>query len=189
METLEQKIARVTAEKVELAEYDPRWPLLYEQERERLYELLPQGVILRVEHIGSTSVPGLAAKPVVDMLVEIADAEWGRTCIPHALEPLGYDCFWRPTAGNDIPPWYTWCIRRNHAGRRTHHLHFVEPGQKDAELAFRDMLRRDAELALAYASLKRRLLEATNGDRVAYTREKGAFIRSVLSAGGLARQG
>ncbi|GAB7023956.1 GrpB family protein [Salidesulfovibrio brasiliensis] len=70
METLQEKIARVVAEHVVVVPYDPAWSVLYEQERRHLRECLPQGLIGRIEHFGSTAVPGLAAKPVADMFVE-----------------------------------------------------------------------------------------------------------------------
>jgi GrpB-like predicted nucleotidyltransferase (UPF0157 family) len=99
------------------------------------------------------------------------------------LEPQGYDCFWRPTAGDDTPPWYTWCIRRDAAGTRTHHLHFGAVGFKASELRFRDILRARPDVAQAYAALKLRLAEEYQGDRVAYTAGKGEFIRRVMGEG------
>ena len=69
METPEQKIARVTKEEVALAPYDPRWPEAFEEERRHLLSCLPKNLIKRIEHFGSTAVPGLPAKPIVDMLV------------------------------------------------------------------------------------------------------------------------
>ena len=109
-ETNQDKVARVVAEEVQIAEYDPSWPALFEAERDHLTSSMPEGMILRIEHFGSTSVADLAAKPIVDMVIEIRDVEEGKITIPRILEPQGYDCFWRPTLGDDIPPWYTWCI-------------------------------------------------------------------------------
>jgi GrpB-like predicted nucleotidyltransferase (UPF0157 family) len=181
LESLEQKIKRVTAEDFSLTGYDPAWPIMFEREKEFLLAEFPSDFILGIEHIGSTAVPGLKAKPIVDMLIIISDAQRGRELIPAHLEPLGYDCFWRPTLGDDVPPWYTWCIRRDQAGLRTHHLHFAEPGIKDAELRFRDILRGDSALAADYARLKTRLWHEHPGDRVAYTMAKGEFIRKALN--------
>jgi GrpB-like predicted nucleotidyltransferase (UPF0157 family) len=183
METLEQKVARVTAERVDVVSYDPDWPRLFEQEKARLLAVMPAGLIVHIEHFGSTAVEGLAAKPVVDMAIEVSDVEHARVVVPQVLEPLGYDCFWRPTAGNDTPPWYTWCIRRDGAGRRTHHLHFGEVGFKSRELAFRDLLRSRPDIAGAYAELKFRLAAEHAGDRVAYTEAKTAFIAGAKQGG------
>ena len=71
-------------------------------------------------------MPGLAAKPIVDMLVEVCDLEAVKQRIVPILESQGYDYFWRPTFGDDTPPWYAWFIRRNSAGGRTHHIHMIE---------------------------------------------------------------
>ncbi len=180
METLEEKIKRVTAEHVQVVAYDPEWRTLFEQEREHLLGCMPHDMIIRIEHFGSTSVVGLAAKPIVDMVIEVNDVDRAKILVPQILEPQGYDCFWRPTSGNDVPPWYTWCIRRDKDGRRTHHLHFGEIGFKDKELRFRDILRTHAHIAGEYAELKHRLVAEHKADRVAYTHAKGDFIRQVM---------
>src|SRR5262245_22266945 len=73
MEPLEERIRRVVQEDVAIAPYDPRWPELFRREKEHLLSCLPTELIVRVEHFGSTAVPGLAAKPVVDVLVEVTD--------------------------------------------------------------------------------------------------------------------
>jgi len=180
VETLEDKIRRVTAEEVQVVAYDPMWPLRFEQERQHLLECLPNGMIVRIEHFGSTTVVGLAAKPIVDMVVEVRDAFEAKAVVPRILEPQGYDCFWRPTLGDDTPPWYTWCIKRDALGRRTHHLHVGEVGFKTDELRFRDILRTCPEVAAAYQELKLRLAGDHQADRVAYTKAKGDFIQSIL---------
>lgn len=184
MESLQDKIRRVTAEAVEVVEYDPAWVVRFEQERAHLLACMPAGLIVRIEHFGSTAVVGLAAKPIVDMVVEVRDVEEARVVVRQILEPQGYDCFWRPTAGDDIPPWYTWCIRRDASGTRTHHLHFGAAGFKDAELRFRDILRQHPEIAQEYAALKRRLATEHRNDRVTYTQAKGQFIRRVMEQWG-----
>ena len=180
MEMLKEKIKRVTAERVDVTDYDPSWAERFAEEKAHLLLRLPGELIVRIEHFGSTAVVGLAAKPIIDMLIEVTDVDRARTLVPHLLEPQGYDCFWRPTAGDDTPPWYTWCIRRNTAGQRTHHLHFGEVGFKSQELRFRDLLRADRDIAAAYARLKRQLSQKHTHDRAAYTQAKGEFIRDVL---------
>jgi GrpB-like predicted nucleotidyltransferase (UPF0157 family) len=179
-ETLEEKIRRVVAETVEVVSYDDKWPGLFEEEKKHLLNDLPANLILRIEHFGSTSVPGLAAKPVVDMIIEISDVDYGKKVIPEVLEPQGYDCFWRPLGDEDIPPFFTWCIKRNESGNRTHHLHFVGKGFKDEELRFRDILRSKPKIAEAYGELKTQLSQKHRSDRVKYTKAKGDFIRGVL---------
>jgi GrpB-like predicted nucleotidyltransferase (UPF0157 family) len=188
METLEEKVKRVTAELVEVVQYDPAWPGLYEAERLHLLGCMPEGLIVRIEHFGSTAVPLLAAKPVVDMVIEVVDIENARTVVPAILEPQGYDCFWRPTMGDDTPPWYTWCIKRDAAGQRTHHLHFGQAGFKADELRFRDILRSRPDIAAAYAQLKLGLAARHPRDRETYTEAKTDFIRKALETGGCSRE-
>jgi GrpB-like predicted nucleotidyltransferase (UPF0157 family) len=180
-ESQEQKVRRVTAERVDVVEYDPHWPAMFEQERIRLLRDLPAGMILNIEHYGSTAVAGLVAKPVIDVLIEVRDVEEARVIVPEILEPQGCDCFWRPTRGDDTPPWYTWCIRRDAAGRRTHHLHFGGIGFKAKEQRFGDLLRSDADLAAAYGALKLRLAREHADDRVRYTDAKTGFIERALT--------
>lgn len=73
MESFDQKLARVLDDDVTVVPYDPRWPGLFREEKARLENLFPFPLVRRVEHFGSTAVPGLASKPIVDMLVEVAD--------------------------------------------------------------------------------------------------------------------
>jgi predicted nucleotidyltransferase len=80
-EPFDQKVSRVLAEEIEIVPYDPRWPDQFHEEKRRLLALLPNELIRRIEHFGSTAVPGLAAKPVVDMLVEVTDLEETRARI------------------------------------------------------------------------------------------------------------
>ena len=179
METLEQRIRRVTQEDVALVPYDTRWPELFRQEKEHLLGCLPNDLVQRIEHFGSTAVPGLAAKPIVDVLVEVTDLEETRGRIAPVLEAQGYDYFWRPTHGDDGPPFYAWFIKRDpSSGARTHHIHMVERDFVDHwdRLLFRDYLIEHPQAARDYQSLKRRLASAYPNDRVAYTEGKTEFI-------------
>src|SRR5262249_53552404 len=112
-ETLEERIQRVVREEVAIAPYDAAWPEAFRQEKEYLLSCLPKDLVRRVEHFGSTAVPGLAAKPIVDMLVEVTDLEATKLRIAPLLEAKGYEYFWRPTHGDDGPPFYAWFIKRN----------------------------------------------------------------------------
>jgi GrpB-like predicted nucleotidyltransferase (UPF0157 family) len=182
METLEQRIRRVTQEDVAIVPYDTRWPELFRREKDHLLSCLPSELVRRVEHFGSTAVPGLAAKPVVDMLVEVTDLGATRARIAPVLEAQGYDYFWRPTRGDDGPPFYAWFIKRNPGtGARTHHIHMVEAGFVEHwdRLLFRDYLIEHPPAAREYQSLKLRLASAHPNDRVAYTEGKTEFILRV----------
>lgn len=180
-EALKAKVARVVAEDVELAPYDPAWPEMFEAEKAHLRACLPGDLIGRIEHFGSTAVPGLAAKPIIDMLAETPSLKRAREVIPPILEVQGYDYFWRPTWGDDVEPFYCWFIKRDSAGNRTHHIHIVEPHFEHWQrLKFRDYLATHPDTAQAYATLKRRLAADLRSDRVAYTKAKGEFIRRIM---------
>ena len=184
METLEQRIRRVTQEDVAVVPYDPRWPELFRREKEHLLGCLPSDLVRRIEHFGSTAVPGLAAKPVVDMLVEVTDLGTTQARIAPVLEAQGYDYFWRPTDGDDGPPYYAWFIKRDSGtGVRTHHIHMVEPGFVEHwdRLLFRDYLIKHPRVAREYQALKFRLASAHPNDRVAYTEGKTEFVARVTA--------
>jgi len=182
MEDLEERIRRVLSDEIRVVHYDPAWPKMFAEEKEHLLECLPRDLIKRIEHFGSTAVPHLAAKPVVDMLVEVSSLEETRTRIVPILEAQGYDYFWRATHGEDGPPFYCWFIKRNAAGERTHHLHMVEAHFEHWErLRFRDYLIEHPDVALAYETLKFQLACDYPNDRRAYTKGKGQFISRVMA--------
>lgn len=171
--SLEQRIEEAIREEASIVPYDSEWPRLFEREAENLRSKLPGSLIARIEHFGSTAVPGLAAKPVVDILVEVRSLEETKRLIVPLLEAAGYDYFWR----TDTAPPYAWFIKRNCAGQRTHHLHMVEADSTLWErLYFRDYLREFPDEAKRYEELKRSLAEQYPHDRVAYTQGKTEFI-------------
>jgi len=184
METPERRIDRVVREEIAISRYDRRWPESFRQEKEHLQSCLPADLVRRIEHVGSTAVPGLAAKPIVDMLVEVSDLQATRDRIAPVLESQGYEYFWRPTHGDDGPPFYAWFIKRERgAGVRTHHIHMVEAGPEFAghwdRLLFRDYLIEHPNVAKEYECLKVGLASASPRDRVAYTQGKTDFIVRV----------
>jgi GrpB-like predicted nucleotidyltransferase (UPF0157 family) len=136
--------------------------------------------ILDVHHVGSTAVPGLCAKPILDVVVSIPDFERGLELAP-ALERFGYE--FRP--GEEIPDRHY--FRRKVDGIRTHHLSLAEPASRHhaVTLAFRDALRSDPARAEAYATLKRDLARRFPMDRVSYTEGKSVFVREVLAGVGV----
>jgi GrpB-like predicted nucleotidyltransferase (UPF0157 family) len=176
----QERLARVLQERVEVVEYDPDWPRLFAEEKAHLRACLPASLIRRIEHFGSTAVPGLAAKPIVDILVEVTDLGEARRTVVPILEGQGYEYFWRPSFGDDIPPYYAWFIKRDQAGNRTHHIHLIEShfGQWDA-LLFRDYLVEHPAVAAEYNRLKKELSAKHASDRVAYTDAKATFIQNV----------
>lgn len=180
METLEQRVARVIREDVAIVPYDPAWPRMFEEEKAHLLACFPDGIIRRTEHFGSTAVEGLAAKPIVDMLVEVRSLEETKTRIAPVLEAQGYDYFWRPSFGDNVPPFYAWFIKRDGTGSRTHHIHMVEADYDLWDrLLFRDYLIAHPEAAKEYEVLKLRLARDFPNDRVAYTNGKSEFCNRI----------
>jgi GrpB-like predicted nucleotidyltransferase (UPF0157 family) len=157
------------SDQVELVEHDPSWAGLYEQERDRLSGVF-DGRVVAIEHIGSTSVPDLCAKPIVDVLVGLRELELTDDQIA-AMERLGYDYL-----GEHGLPGRLF-FRKD---PRTHHVHVVQYGGEhwERQIVFRDTLRSDPEERRRYDEFKRRLA-AEGHPREAYTELKTPFIREV----------
>lgn len=177
--SLKQRIEELIREEISIVPYDPEWPSLFEKEATFLRDKLPKTIVKRIEHFGSTAVPGLSAKPIIDILVEVSSLDEAKKQIVPIMESEGYEYFWRPTIGNQ-PPYYAWFIKRNSDGKRTHHIHMVEA---DSELwdrlYFRDYLREFSNEAKRYDELKKSLSEKFPNDRVEYTEKKTEFIVSI----------
>ena len=184
MSTLEERIQKAVREDVAISPYNSRWPELFRREAAHLRSCLPVALIRRIEHFGSTAVPGLTAKPIVDMLVEVTNLRATRSEIAPILEAQGYDYFWRPSFGDDVPPWYAFFIRRDQRGIRTHHIHMVTRRSSFRRhwdrLLFRDYLIAHPETAQEYARIKTELAAAHPNERVAYTDGKTAFISRIM---------
>src|SRR5438552_2516062 len=160
---LEQRIEDAVQEDISIVPYNPEWPNLFLLEADNLRKKLPRTLITRIEHFGSTAVLGLAAKPIIDILVEVSSLEETKEKIVPVLELEGYEYFWR----TDTSPPYTWFIKRNYEGQRTHHIHMVEADSKLWErLYFRDYLREFPEEARRYEELKRNLSNKYQNDRI-----------------------
>lgn len=175
-------VERALHEQIELQAHDPHWARLFEEEADRLRALLPPELIGRIEHFGSTAIPGLSAKPIVDMLMEVRSLEEVASRIAPLLQAQGYEYFWRARSNSDPRPAYTWFIRRDAQGRRTHHIHCLTRDSAEwARLAFRDHLLAHPETAREYDRLKRQIAAEHPNDRVAYARAKTDFIRRVTA--------
>ncbi|WP_376795922.1 GrpB family protein [Thermogemmatispora sp.] len=161
--------------RVILVDYDPGWPLEYAAERQRLAEALSPWLVA-IEHIGSTSVPGLAAKPIIDIMVAVGALSQAAHCI-EPLHTLGYA--YQPEVERFIPE--RRYFRKLRGEQETHHLHLVEYDSPfwRRHLLFRDYLRSHPATAQEYARLKRELAVRFPEDVAAYTEAKTAFIRRV----------
>ncbi len=157
---------------VRIKTYSADWPRLFEAERARLQAAIGR-YVLDIQHIGSTSVPGLAAKPILDIGVAVANFEEAAVCI-EPLAALGYEYL----GELGIP-------RRHYfvkGAPRTHHLHMNEITSDDWQrtIAFRDYLRRHPAAVQQYADLKQALAVRFPEDREAYLNAKSEFIARIL---------
>ncbi|MBN2335924.1 GrpB family protein [Candidatus Bathyarchaeota archaeon] len=160
--------------RVRIVEYDSSWPRRFEEEKRRLLEALGDVV---VEHIGSTSVPGLGAKPIIDIMVGV-DGREAADRYQKTLEGIGYDDV-TPQPGEE--EWF-YCLGRG-SRELYYHVHLVIHGSSDwaRHIRFRDYLRGHPERANLYNELKKRLAEDYGADRTGYTEAKTKFINETLS--------
>ena len=165
---------------IRIVPYDPEWPRRFDAERELLEGVLARLLEGGIHHIGATSVPGLAAKPLIDMMAGVRDFDEARA----TYEPLRGEG-WVHTPHR---PGIAHHFSKPSAGDVKYGLHLTEPGSDvwNERLAFRDALRADPELVAEYAALKLRLAEQHPDDIEAYTAGKREFVCRVLSRAGLA---
>ncbi|MDP8904145.1 MAG: GrpB family protein [Chloroflexota bacterium] len=168
-----RQVGPVRNDPIEIADYDPAWPARFEEMRARLAEALGS-LALCIDHIGSTAVPGLPAKPVIDIQVSVPDVE-DEGAYREAIEAQGFVLRWiepghryfRPPPG--LPR--LWQV----------HVCTVRSEWERVHLLFRDYLRAHPAEAGQYAELKMRLAAEHRGDRIAYTDAKGPFVEEVLA--------
>lgn len=172
----EASIREALDEPVTLVAHDPAWAEAFQRERTRLLERFG-GRLLEVRHIGSTAVPGLAAKPVIDLLGGVTTMSEAHSLVPE-LCGFGYAFH---EAGNRTFADRQWLFRERD-GHRTHHLHLVVHAGKawQDRVRFREMLQANAELRTRYERLKRELAARFGRERERYTELKGVFIRAAL---------
>ncbi|HVU05093.1 MAG TPA: GrpB family protein [Polyangiaceae bacterium] len=168
---------------VRIVSYDASWPSSFEAERAVLANVLEAWLVGSIEHVGSTAVPGLAAKPVIDIMAPVGDLDASRPAIA-ALTAVGYCHFpYRPERMH-------WFCKPSPAFR-THHLYLVPhdgPTWRE-RLLFRDVLRARPDILAEYAALKQRLATLHEFDRETYTDAKSPFVERVLGmASGLIRE-
>ena len=159
---------------ISVVPYDPEWVRRFDEERALLEDVLAPWLEGGIHHVGSTAVPGLAAKPYVDMIAGVGDFEEARTAYG-PLEAHGY-----------VHTPHRPGIAHHFSKRETHNLHLTEPGSDlwVERLAFRDRLRADAALAREYEELKLRLAGEVD-DLGEYTLGKREFVARVLALDGL----
>lgn len=161
---------------IRVVPYDELWPARYEAEAKRIREAVGD-IVVQVHHIGSTAVPGLSAKPIIDMLVEVSGLAELDSRTP-VLESLGYEA-----KGEHGIPGRRYFRRHDASGVRTHQVHAfdVRSLQADRHLAFRDYLIAHPQVAQAYGELKRQLAERFPTDKYAYMDGKDSFVKHYES--------
>ncbi len=161
---------------VHLVEHDPQWPMEFEAEAERLEGLLGERAV-GIHHIGSTAVPGLDAKPVVDLMVEVSDLREVQQ-MTDVFEEAGYEVL----GENGIPGRHF--ITRNEEGERTHDVNIFESGHDEITrmILFRDRMRENPDEATAYSELKNKLASMYKNDPIRYTQGKSDFILGAVDA-------
>jgi GrpB-like predicted nucleotidyltransferase (UPF0157 family) len=166
----------VSRDTIEIIDPDPAWADEFRAERERIVSALG-GLALAIEHYGSTAVPGVPAKPTIDVMIAVRNLDDAAVEIDR-LQQAGYE---RRPSGDLEKPRRLFLVRY-HGARRIAHLALIEPEGDywHEHLAFRDALRTDAALAGRYAELKRELAERFRDDRVGYTDGKTVFVEAAL---------
>jgi GrpB-like predicted nucleotidyltransferase (UPF0157 family) len=159
---------------VTIAEYNTRWPEMYASEKARIADAIGEWLV-DIQHVGSTSVPGLAAKPVIDIMPGVRTLEDDKHFIPR-MEAIGYE--YVPVHEDDIPE--RRYFRRGHP--RMFHVHITEHGGDfwTKHIAFRDHLREHPEAAEEYAALKHKLAAEHGDDRIGYVNAKTEFITRIV---------
>lgn len=168
--------AREADAPIHLEPYDARWPERFVAEAHVITAAIGPWITGGIHHVGSTAVPQLAAKPVIDIMVGVADLESSLPCI-ELLEPVDY-CYWPYRA--EVMHWFC----KPHPSHRTHHLHLVPAGSQHYldTLAFRDYLRAHSNARSDYEALKRDLADRYPNDREAYTQGKAELIGKLTLA-------
>lgn len=159
-----------------IVDYDPSWPNVFEAEKTRLLSVAGE-FIAAIEHIGSTSVPGLGAKPIIDILAGVRTLAEGRQTIVPLTTQLGYE--YMPEYEVEMP--YRLYFNKHPPVGDQFHLHMVETTSEfwERHLLFRNYLRVHPEAAQEYDRLKRRLAKEYRAQREAYTDAKTEFVRSI----------
>jgi GrpB-like predicted nucleotidyltransferase (UPF0157 family) len=175
--TNESRVDRRRQDPIEILSYDSGWPAAFEQQRSRVESVLHPWIVGPVEHIGSTSIPGMTAKPIIDMLAPVPDYQH-TAGIVEAMSSIGWNHAPEP---GDVPA-RKWSFCFPDIRRRSHHLHIFEadPQNWRSLLTFRDHLRNHPDDAAEYGRLKTLLAAADAHDRPRYRAGKAPFIKDLL---------
>lgn len=164
---------------VDIVAYNSEWPTIASIEISKLREILPSSKIIDIQHVGSTAIPGMAAKPIVDIQIAVHSLDEMKVIAIPALQKLGYEYWYenpdleRMFFVKGMPPF---------GEKRTHHVHIVEPTSKhwSGKINFRNYLIAHPEVAKEYQDLKIKLAQQYTYDREEYTNAKGEFVNRIL---------
>src|SRR3990167_5117855 len=165
---------------INIVQNNPEWPTYAKTEIEHIKSLFPNGLILDIQHVGSTAIPNISAKPIIDIQIAVDSLDIAKIIAVPLLQKLGYE-YWaenpdqaRMFFAKSMPPY---------GEKRTHHVHIVEPSSHHwrDKIAFRDYLIKHTKTAKEYEALKNKLAVAHKFDREKYTEEKTEFINEILS--------
>jgi GrpB-like predicted nucleotidyltransferase (UPF0157 family) len=163
---------------IEIVDYCPGWPISYLAEKRMILQALAEIPEIKIDHIGSTAVTGMASKPIIDILVQLPENTPNAKII-FPLQNMGYDCIHKP----ETPPPHLMFVKgytpQGYNGQ-AFHIHVRYPGMWD-ELFFKKILSRHPEVAEEYVKLKKQLARQFRNDREGYTEAKSAFVRSVCT--------
>ena len=187
MKTVKVNFDDLTAEQVgklfpiQIVPYNPDWKMLFEQEKALITDVLGENVALNVEHIGSTSVEGLAAKPTIDIIVEVPNlSDEMKQGIIKKLETIGYGNMCNAEKDNKMTLGKGY--GENFVCTKTYHIHIREKGNKlQQEIYFRDFLRQNSDVRDEYAKLKYTLAERHQFNREDYTQAKTESIMQIIA--------
>lgn len=164
---------------VELVPHDPKWQAMAKTEIDRLYELLPKQQVLDIQHVGSTAIPNICAKPIIDIQIAVDQLSAIKQPAINILENIDY-IFWQKSPDPErlffvkgMPPY---------GKKRSHHLHIVELNSRHwrEKILFRDYLLAHPDVAHNYENLKLTLIKQYRYDREKFTEGKTAFIKQIL---------
>ncbi|WP_096186603.1 GrpB family protein [Evansella halocellulosilytica] len=164
-------------ETIEIVEPDLNWLNKGEQEKEQLLTLLSSFGVNEIEHYGSTSIPKLPAKPIIDLMAKVDHFQH----VEKIASLLASDHWHYVPPSLDNRPWQRFFVKVSNE-KRVAHLHLLQKDDErwDMQLQFRDKLRGNPHFVAQYASLKTQLANEFSDDRETYTKEKTAFIHKVL---------
>ena len=164
---------------IRIVPYNPDWKILFEQEKELIKRALAENVVLSVEHFGSTSVAGLAAKPTIDIIVEVSKlSDEVKQYITQGLKTIGYRNMHNAEKENKMT--FGKGYDESYIFTQTYHIHIREKGNTpQEEIYFRDYLRQNSNIRDKYAKLKYSLAEKHQFNREDYTNAKTEFIARI----------